>query len=525
MSITRVMGVDKNASLAASLRWALPKLLFGLLIIYNTLRLFRHAMWRDELQALMLAEASNTPLELFAKLKYEGHPGLWHLLLWVITRFTTDPIAMQVLHLLIALGVWVLVWRFAPFRPFEKFLLILSYYLFWEYFIVSRNYALAALLGFGFIALSLAKPEQRFWPWVVLGLLANTTLFATIWSLCLGAFFALRYRHEWRSMLGGGAVYAAMLALAIATMITAPDYILVQATPKLNFDELALPARYVVSAFLPFYSPFAADALRALGGWAADLASTPFGIDPAQHLAVLIGRADNPLLTLSVLAAPILACWSIVRDPLRTAEYAAILVGTLLFAQFWHFPGSPRHHGFLFIALIGTVWMWRGTILPERPLSPVWIALLVLSALGGLTTLAADTRPFSQGRNAAAWLERHHLKDALLISSRDYAGSTVAGYLQRPLYYLECECYGTYIEWSTRRKHALTIEEAVERTARVMKAEGKDEAYLIFSRPEALRKQTIDPDLGFTLLKRFPPAIVGDETFRIYRVRAKPPDN
>ena len=135
-------------------------------------------MWRDELQAFMVAAASNTPLDLFAKLKYEGHPGLWHLLLWVITRFTTDPVAMQVLHLVIALGVWVLVWRLSPFRPVGKLLLLLSYYLFWEYFVVSRGYALGVLLGFGFVALQARRPEQRFSPWVLLGLLANTTVFA-----------------------------------------------------------------------------------------------------------------------------------------------------------------------------------------------------------------------------------------------------------------------------------------------------------------------------------------------------------
>src|SRR6476646_8911192 len=135
-------------------------------------------MWRDELQAFMVAAASNTPLDLFAKLKYEGHPGLWHLLLWVVTRFTTDPVAMQALHLVIALGVWVLVWRLSPVG---KLLLLLSYYLFWEYFVVSRGYALGVLLGFGFAALQARRPEQRSWPWVLLGLLANTPVFGTIW--------------------------------------------------------------------------------------------------------------------------------------------------------------------------------------------------------------------------------------------------------------------------------------------------------------------------------------------------------
>ena len=60
---------------------------------------------------------------------------------------------------------------------------------------VSRSYALGVLLGFGFAALQARRPEQRFWPWVLLGLLANTTVFGTIWSFGLGLFYALRNRR------------------------------------------------------------------------------------------------------------------------------------------------------------------------------------------------------------------------------------------------------------------------------------------------------------------------------------------
>jgi len=36
--------------------------------------LANHEMWRDELQAWMLARVSATPATLLAKLRYEGHP-------------------------------------------------------------------------------------------------------------------------------------------------------------------------------------------------------------------------------------------------------------------------------------------------------------------------------------------------------------------------------------------------------------------------------------------------------------------
>src|SRR6266436_3696591 len=197
-------------------------LTFVLLAIVNSVRLFHHAMWRDELQAFMLAAASSTPLDLFGNLKYEGHPGLWHLLLWLITRFTSDPVAMQAAQLLIALGIWVLIWRVSPFRLFEKLLLLLSYYLFWEYFVVSRNYALGVLLGFGFVAVVVFRPKQWLWPWVLLGLLANTSVFGTIWSLALAALFAVRSREEWRA-LPGAAIYAGLTVLAVVSMVPASD--------------------------------------------------------------------------------------------------------------------------------------------------------------------------------------------------------------------------------------------------------------------------------------------------------------
>ena len=189
--------------------------------------------------------------------------------------------------------------------------------------------------------------------------------------------------------------------------------------------------------------------------------------------------------------------------------------------QLWQFLGAPRHHGTLFVALIGTVWMWRSAILPARPLSSLWIALLAINALGGLTTLAADNRPFSQSRNATVWLQSHHLDDALLMGSADYAVWPIAGYLRRPIYYLECECSGTYVEWSTRRKLELDDDEVVARVSRAMAAGGKSEAYLIFNDDAPLRKQTADPSLVFRPLKRFPPAITGDEVFAIYRVERK----
>jgi hypothetical protein len=44
-------------------------------------------MWLDELQAWLIARDSSSVIDLFKNLKYEGHPGLWHICLYLISRF------------------------------------------------------------------------------------------------------------------------------------------------------------------------------------------------------------------------------------------------------------------------------------------------------------------------------------------------------------------------------------------------------------------------------------------------------
>src|SRR5690242_13054728 len=58
---------------------------YALAIVFFVLCLLRtlaHVMWRDELQAWMIARESHSLAELFYNARYEGHPALWFLLLY-----------------------------------------------------------------------------------------------------------------------------------------------------------------------------------------------------------------------------------------------------------------------------------------------------------------------------------------------------------------------------------------------------------------------------------------------------------
>ena len=96
-------------------------LLSGAILAWN------HEMWRDEIQAWLIARDCKTPIELIKVLKnYEGHPGLWHFGLFLLKFITYSPTIMQPYHLMVATITVYLFCRFSPFTRLQKMLFSLA---------------------------------------------------------------------------------------------------------------------------------------------------------------------------------------------------------------------------------------------------------------------------------------------------------------------------------------------------------------------------------------------------------------
>src|SRR5215218_6745393 len=91
---------------------------------------------RDEMQAWMFAADSASPAEMLHAMRYEGHPPLWHLLLFLVSRLTRHPQAMQLLNLLFATAsVWLFA-RWAPFPRRIRALFAFGYFPLYEYGVI-----------------------------------------------------------------------------------------------------------------------------------------------------------------------------------------------------------------------------------------------------------------------------------------------------------------------------------------------------------------------------------------------------
>lgn len=504
--------------------------LFVLLMVIDVIRTLRHAMWRDELQVFMLALYSSSPWSLLLKLKYEGHPGLWHVLIWVLTRATSVPIWMQVTHVALAIGVWILVYLWSPFSRLEKILLLLSYFLFWEYFVISRNYLLIALIAFAVVALRDRRPRPEFILWLLLGLLANVHLFGAIWSIVLATMLAIDGVRRRSVSVMGATAYLILLVVAIATIIPAADYDGGPGGHDVRFSISRLYGDLVIpfGAFVPLRVGSIREAMALIAHPGAASIPQFWNPNPAADFVGLLQAHTDGVIGLALLplafATPIAACWLITRDRMLVLEFTLVYLGIILFANIWDFPGEARHWGIVFLAFIASAWAARLRRLPTVSTFAALGALLIVNACGGLLTLASELRPFSEGYNAAAWIKQNDLADAFLIGSRDAQTSTVAGYLGQPIYYLECRCQGSYVVWSTKRQSYLSPDEFGRRLSEAVALAGGRDTILIRYRPvttEDLKSGT--PNLFVELLKSFTDAASTNENFWIYRVHQKQP--
>lgn len=415
------------------------------------LGMLRHEMWRDELQAWLLATGSGSLAELFHNVRYEGHPALWHVLLFVVSRVTRAPEVMQALHLAIAAGAVFLFARNAPFSRRARALFAFGYFPLFEYGVISRNYSLGLLLVLAFASLYPRRSRSYAPLAAVLALLANASAYGWLLAAVLGGALVVealtrpevRRTLRLRDALGACALWAAGAALSVAQILPPADGGFGPRGPlEWDGERLLMTFASVLQAYLPL------PAVGASGVWNS----------------LLLWRL--PFLLTALAGAVAIVCLA-VRLARSRAAFAAYLAGTLALLVFTYalYFGWLRHHGHHFILLIACLWMARRDEGVEpfaraderRDLVPVlW---LVAQMIAGLTLWGLDlTLPFSNARAVARMLRSPELASLPVAVTPDYMGAGVSAYLDRPVHHLETGRPGTFVFWNVERTRPLTAE-------------------------------------------------------------------
>lgn len=405
--------------------------LTALFIILCWVRLTHHQIWRDETNVWAMALASHSLGDLASKLRYEGHPLVWYALLWFVSQFTHSLVALKVVQGAVSAGIYIILGLFSPFSRLERVLLFCSYYIFFEYTIISRTYGLCALFLLLYVCLRFYRPQWLVAGALLLVLMANSDVMGVL----LGGVLACEYAYSrlqagipWRRLIPAFTVFVLGFVACYLTVKRAPDAS-VKMYGHLLDHKGSLPmliAAVVSNVSIPW--------LPVRFTW-----PRPFW-NPTM-------ASSNVYLLVCPLV--LVAYWALFakRRPLLFVVAGTLAASTLF--SFLIYFGSVRNFGVVFLAFLFAIWAIR---MRAARLPVIATALLAVAAVEGIAAGIADyTHPFSNAGAAAHWLVSHDLADEQLIGTPDTSVENVAEQLGKPAYMLDCNCSDTYMEFSTRR--------------------------------------------------------------------------
>jgi hypothetical protein len=112
---------------------------FGLYAGLLAAGIHQHEPWFDEAQAWLLARDSRLLDLINIHLRYEGSPGLWHLILSPVAQSGFPYASLNRIGALFAMFGVANFLLYAPFPLFIRILFPFSYFMLYQYAIVARS--------------------------------------------------------------------------------------------------------------------------------------------------------------------------------------------------------------------------------------------------------------------------------------------------------------------------------------------------------------------------------------------------
>lgn len=134
-----------------------------------------HEPWADEAQSWQLARSLSLPALFQTYIRYEGSPGLWHFLLWILIRLHVSYSGLHWICGATAVAATSLLVFKSPLPRYLRLLLPFTYFLLFQYAVIARSYVLVPIFLY-LIALRWKKSPLVLA--LLLGLLANVALHA-----------------------------------------------------------------------------------------------------------------------------------------------------------------------------------------------------------------------------------------------------------------------------------------------------------------------------------------------------------
>jgi hypothetical protein len=484
-------------------------------VIVFFVQLAHHQMWRDETNAWALSANSRTFGELFYFARNEAHPYLWYILLWIVSRVTASVVALKFVAALVGTCTYLVIALASPFSRLEKILLFCSYYISFEYAVLARMYGVMLLLVLLYLRDRASQPRNVLRNAVWLGLIANADTYGVLLTFALSLEYALYVwgdqswlKSAWRKqVLPAVIIYFVFLAMSFACLIPT-RHVSIEASkggPLAHVRERIHLSEAVRTTTLDTWYPLDPGA-------------------PGHYWNISHKRHVTDVFLALVLLAAGLQFRREKRLLFMLAFYGFILI------LFMHlvYIGFSRHYGTMFVAFLAALWIQRAQDAKGSmsagfaPVSPRFalVPLGVCAWAGIVVAYASWTHPFSQAGAAAQWLRDNHFDRLPLVGTPDYSAANVAEHLGRPMYFLDCRCTDTFMQFWDRRDK-FSEDEIPNRLALAVAQNHQPSLIYVGIRPLAPDQLSAlaSESLEITPLAQFTGAEEDQENFFLYRVK------
>ena len=413
----------------------------------------------------------------------------------------------------VVIGSCVYLWLgiLSPFNKLEKLLFMLSYYVSFDYTVLSRTYSPFLLITIIYVQTRTSRPRNIALCAILLGLLANTDMIGVLLSGTLMIeyiWYLLSSDNNSRMSNRHQLSFSLLLYLCFVVI----SYLTVKPARDISWNTSGHLFSYAGDP-----QHFARSVLSNLA-----LVWFPFSIHfPAKFWNPSAALHPELYTLLSVFS--VTAMFMTFKGSLsRLTLVALTILGSILFSHFVYL-GYMRHFGVVFVAFLCAYWIQRS----RKHRASTWaLILLFISATGGVfAAVGSWMHPFSNASTAATWMRTQHLENAPIVGAEDFATAGVAEELQRSIYFPQCRCVDSFMLFSHRRDRSGTESLTMENLTTWLKSADQDLGtnyyILILTKQLDLNQiaQLESDDQRVTPLRSFTGAEDQLENFFIYRVQ------
>ena len=402
-------------------------LIFIVYTILIALGLYHHEMWRDELQAWNIVLKSNSIFDLFYNIRYEGHPVLWFLIIWPFSKFTSSPYLIQIIHFCFSvLSAYLIVFK-SPLSTLEKIAVLFSYFLFFEYALISRNYIIGVFLMLC-IAYCWKNYRLNILPiGILLFLLFQCSAFMTLIAAAILLILIIRLYFD-------HAVFLVKNIAAICLGLAGGILFLYTTFPQAD-------SSYATIWNLHFWPGLFISVMAKMN---MGLLPVPIFKTAFWETRIIQNDIINGIIGITIWLA-LLWIW---RKNIIIFVFLLSSFGLIALFLYLKPLGGMRHYGHLSLALIFVYWISYYDNYQPQKVKFLFRFIFLLQVCIGLFAAFEDwNHPFSNAKNVAAFIKKKLPADVQIAGAYNNLSTAIAGYLGKDIYFLNDGRYSNYVIW------------------------------------------------------------------------------